>query len=174
MFSTVSGQIHTLLVSPTFLACAFSWVCAQFLKTIIKLFSGKVHSLIELFDLMFWRTGGMPSSHSAVVSCVATCVGLRSGLDSDVFIVSFVLFFITIRDALGVRRANGIHARRINEIISVLNFFEKKSVEKELPKEEELPEDVQQVKEVNGHSPLEVFVGVLLGIFVGMAFSVLK
>lgn len=168
MLLTASGHLHALFTSPTFLACIFSWLCAQFLKTIIKLFSGNIHSLGELFELMFWRTGSMPSSHSSVVACVCTCVGFRSGVDSDVFIVSFILYFITIRDALGVRRSNGIHARRINEIISFLL----PKIKTQLDKTDEIP--LKDVKEVNGHTPMEVFVGSFLGLFIGIAFSVLK
>lgn len=166
MLSSAGGQLHALLTSPVFLACVFSWLCAQFLKTVIKLFSGKVHSLFELFELMFWQTGGMPSSHSAVVSCVCTCVGFRSGVDSDVFIVSFILFFITIRDALGVRRSNGVQAQRLNQIISLLNGRKKQRDEEK--------SSLASVKEVNGHTPMEVFVGSLLGLFIGIAFSVLN
>ena len=180
MLSSAGGQLHALLTSPVFLACVFSWLCAQFLKTIIKIFSGKVHSLFELFELMFWQTGGMPSSHSSVVSCVCTCVGFRSGVDSDVFIVSFILFFITIRDALGVRRSNGVQAHRLNQIIRLLNG--KKKVPDEPAPEQPLPDEhpvddkapLDSVKEVNGHTPMEVFVGSLLGIFIGIAFSVLN
>ncbi|MBR1614699.1 MAG: divergent PAP2 family protein [Treponema sp.] len=179
MLSSAGGQLHALLTSPVFLACVFSWLCAQFLKTVIKLFSGKVHSLFELFELMFWQTGGMPSSHSAVVSCVCTCVGFRSGVDSDVFIVSFILFFITIRDALGVRRSNGVQAHRLNQIISLLNGRKKQrdDVSSGKPDAEQSDEEkssLASVKEVNGHTPMEVFVGSLLGLFIGIAFSVLN
>jgi len=186
MLSTAGGQLKSLLTSPTFLACVFSWLCAQFLKTVIKLFSGKVHSIGELFELMLWRTGSMPSSHSAVVACVCICVGLKSGLNSDVFIVSFILYFITIRDALGVRLSNGIQAKRINEIISFL-FSKDKQKKQYLNKSsnsdnENLVNDIsevddfnlKEVKEVNGHTPMEVIVGSLLGFFIGIAFSVLK
>lgn len=87
-------------------------------------------------------------------------IGFRSGFDSDVFILSFVFFLVTIRDAVGVRRANGFQARRINEIGDIL-------------KKNGLYDDYAKLKEVNGHSPMEVFVGSLLGLFIGVAFSVL-
>ncbi len=164
MFSVAGGHLHTLLTSPTLLACVFSWLSAQFLKTIISLFRGRVAKLSDLFELMFWRTGGMPSSHSASVACVCVCIGFRSGLDSDVFILSFVLFFITIRDALGVRRSNGTHARRINELVDSANSAKSENADKKL---------LRRVKEVDGHTPMEVCVGSLLGAFIGIAFSVL-
>lgn len=160
MFSNAGSQIQVLLKSPVFLACVFSWFCAQFVKTIIKLFSGKIHSIKELFELLLWRTGSMPSSHSSITSCLCTSIGFRSGINSDIFILAFVFFLVTIRDAVGVRRANGIQAKRLNEIGSILN-------------EKNLYEDFVKLKEVNGHSPMEVFVGSLLGFFVGVAFSVL-
>ena len=102
----------------------------------------------------------MPSSHSAVTSCITTCIGFESGVDSTIFVLGFVFFVVTIRDALGVRRANGIQARRLNEIGEIL-------------KENNMYDDFVKLKEVNGHTPIEVFVGTLLGIFVGVAFSVL-
>ncbi len=160
MLSNAGLHFQTLLGSPVFLACVSSWLCAQFIKTIIKLFSGNIHSLSELFELLFWRTGSMPSSHSAITACLCTTIGYRSGLDSDVFILSLVFFLVTIRDAVGVRRANGMQARRLNEVGEVL-------------KEKGLYDDFKKLKEVNGHSPMEAFVGILLGFFIGIAFCVL-
>ncbi|MBR6913188.1 MAG: divergent PAP2 family protein [Treponema sp.] len=185
MLSNVGGQLHALLTSPVFLACVCSWLCAQFLKTIIKLLSGRVNTFGELIELMFWQTGSMPSAHSAVVACVSTCVGFRSGIDSDIFIVSFILYFITIRDALGVRRSNGVQAHRLNEIVDLLNNFlggvkiPRRSGKPLAEPHAERPikpvpprPKLGNVKEVNGHTPLEVFVGSLLGIIIGITFSV--
>ena len=160
MLSNVGLHLQSLLNSPVFLACIFSWLCAQFIKTIIKLFSGSVHSFSELFELLFWRTGSMPSSHSSITACLCTSIGYRSGIDSEIFILSIVFYIITIRDAVGVRRANGMQARRLNEIGEVL-------------KEKGLYADYKKLKEVNGHSPMEAFVGSLLGFFIGIAFCVL-
>lgn len=160
MLNEAGKQIQILLQSPLFLGCIFSWFSAQFIKTAVKLFFGKIHSLKDLFELMFWRTGSMPSSHSSITACVCTMIGFRSGFDSDIFILAFVFFLVTIRDAVGVRRANGFQARRLNEIGEILKdhgFFD----------------DYTKLKEVNGHSPMEVFVGSLLGFFIGVAFSVL-
>ncbi|WP_367268340.1 divergent PAP2 family protein [uncultured Treponema sp.] len=142
------------------MACVFSWLCAQFIKTVIKLFSGNVHSLSELFELLFWRTGSMPSSHSSITACLCTTIAYRSGFDSDIFILSLVFYLVTIRDAVGVRRANGMQARCLNEV-------------GELLKDKGLYDDFKKLKEVNGHSPMEAFVGSLLGFFIGIAFCVL-
>lgn len=158
--NTTKDQIFTWLTNPVLLSIVFSWLSAQVIKTMIKLFSGKVHSIKDLFELLFWRTGGMPSSHSALVASLCTSIGYRSGFNSDVFFLSVAFFFVTIRDALGVRRANGIQARVINKIGKELN---KKDIVEYKP-----------IKEVQGHKPAEVFVGCLLGFFIGLAFSVLK
>lgn len=160
MLSNASEQLQKLIESPVFLACVFSWLCAQFIKTVIKLFSGKVHSLREMFELLLWRTGSMPSSHSAITACLCTTIAYRDGIDSDIFILAFVFYLVTIRDAVGVRRANGKQARRLNEIGEVIT-------------EKGFVPEFKKLKEVNGHSPMEAFVGSLLGFFIGIAFSVL-
>jgi len=153
-------QLHIFFTNSVLLACIFSWLSAQLIKTLIKLFSGRVHSIKELFELLFWRTGSMPSSHAALVASLCTTIGFRSGIESDVFILSIGFFLVTIRDAVGVRRANGIQARVINEIGKMLS-------EKGLM-------DYKPIKEVQGHTPMEVLIGCLLGFAIGLAFSVLK
>ena len=153
-------QIKLLVTNPVLLSCIFSWLSAQFLKTMIKLFSRKVHSFKELFELFFWRTGSMPSSHSALVTTLCTTIGYRSGINSDVFILSIGFFLVTIRDAVGVRRASGIQA-------TILNKIGQKLSEKGIM-------DFKPIKEVQGHTPAEVAIGCLLGFFIGLAFSVLK
>lgn len=160
MLKDVWKQVQFLFSSPTFLACIFSWFLAQFLKTLIKLFAGKVHSLKELVELLIWRTGGMPSSHSALVACLSTCIGITAGVDSEVFVLSFCFCMVTVRDAVGVRRANGIQANMINRIGNLL-------------KDQGLVQEYKNLKEVQGHSPMEVLVGCILGFFVGIGFLVL-
>ena len=158
--SSVREQLSSFFRNPVLLSCIFSWLSAQFIKTLIKLFSGKVHSVGELFELLFWRTGSMPSSHSALVATLCTNVGYRSGINSDVFMLSLVFFMVTIRDAVGVRRANGIQAK-------VLNGLGRKLAEKGII-------DFVPVKEVQGHTPAEVAIGCLLGFFIGLGFCLLK
>lgn len=154
-------QLIMFLTNPIFLACFFSWLGAQFLKTAINLIYGRVHSFSELIELMFWRTGGMPSSHSALVTTLSTTIGFRNGFHSDLFILSLALFFITIRDAFGVRRSSGIQAATINHIGQKL-------------KEKQIDENYKPIKEVHGHTPMEVLCGIFFGFFVGLAFSLLK
>ncbi len=158
--SGARDQIRAFFTNPILLACLSSWLTAQLIKTLIKLFSGKVHSLSQLFELLFWQTGGMPSSHSAFVTCLCTTIGFRSGINDNVFYLSLGFLFVTIRDALGVRRASGIQAKMINKIGKNLS-------EKELM-------EFKPIKEVQGHTPAEVAIGVIIGFFIGLAFSVLK
>lgn len=152
-------QLHLFFSQPAFLACLFSWLSAQLVKTLIKLFSGKVHSLKELFELLLWRTGSMPSSHSALVATLCTTIGFRSGVNSDVFILSLGFYLVTIRDAVGVRRANGLQATMLNKIGRLLAA-------------KNIIEEVKPIKEVQGHTPAEVIIGSLLGFFIGLALSV--
>ncbi len=158
MLCAVENKFLSLLLNPVFLACISSWFCAQFIKTVISVLYGRIHSLGELIESLIWKTGGLPSSHSALVASLATVIAFRNGIDSDIFVLTFCFFMVTIRDAVGVRRSSGIQARKINEIGKILN--EKNIVE------------YTTIKEVNGHTPMEVTLGCLLGFFIGLAFSV--
>jgi acid phosphatase family membrane protein YuiD len=159
MLANVKFQMHLIFTNPVFLACITSWFFAQLVKTLIKLVTGRVSSLRELISLLIWRTGGMPSSHSALVLSVSTTIGFRSGFTSDIFILAVCFALVVIRDALGVRRASGIQAKAINEIGSKLTENQLISF--------------KSIKEVQGHKPLEVIVGCFLGFFIGLAFSIL-
>ena len=148
-----------VIASPVFQACLFSWFSAQFIKTIIGLFSGKIHSLKALAESLIWRTGGFPSSHTAFVTTLTTCIGFRAGISSDIFMLSFCFLMVTIRDALGVRRSSGLQARKLNELGCELS---KKNVV-----------DYKPIKEILGHRPMEVVFGAILGFFIGLGFAVL-
>ena len=157
MFTLLSDQVKKFLSNPVLLACISSWFCAQFIKTVISILYGRIHSLYELVENLIWKTGGLPSSHSALVASLSTTVGFRNGISSDIFILSLCFFMVTIRDAVGVRRSNGIQAQKINEIGRLLN---KKDII-----------DYKPIREVNGHTPMEVTIGCLLGFFIGLALS---
>lgn len=154
-------SLKLFLTNPIFLACLCSWIIAQFIKTIINLIYGKLHSTSEVLENLFWRTGGMPSSHSALVASLCTTIGFKSGFSSDVFMLSLAFFFVTIRDAFGVRRSSGIQSNKLNNIGKQL-------------KEKNVIDDYHPLKEVNGHTPMQVILGVCLGVIVGFAFSFLK
>ena len=156
---SVKNQLVAFFTQPVLLSCVFSWLSAQLIKTFIALFSGKIRSIGEMFELLFWRTGGMPSSNSALVATLCTTIGFRDGIGSDIFILALAFFLVTVRDALGVRRASGIQARTLNKLGTDLKA-------KDIV-------DFKPVKEVHGHKPVEVLMGCLLGFFIGLAFSLL-
>ena len=160
MLGQAKIQMQILITNPVFLSLVFSWFSAQFIKTLIMLLSGKVHSLKELLELMFWKTGGMPSSHTSLVMSLCVSIGFRNGITSDIFILSTAFALVVVRDALGVRRSSGLQTRSLNELGQQL-------------KKKGLIDDFTPLKEVHGHKPAEVIMGCFLGIFVGMAFSVL-
>jgi acid phosphatase family membrane protein YuiD len=96
------------------------------------------------------RTGGMPSSHSAMVTSLATATGLTYGFASGLFAVATVLAIIVMYDARGVRQESGQHARVLNQIVREM-FSGQPITDREL-------------KELLGHTSTEVFVGALVGI----------
>ena len=154
-------QFILFLHNPILLACVFSWLGAQFLKAAIKLIYGNIHSFADLIEVMFWRTGGMPSSHSALVTSLCITIGLRHGINSDLFVFSLCFFLVVIRDAFGVRRSSGLQAKKLNVIGNEL-------------KDKKILDNYKSIKEVDGHTPMEVLCGCLLGFFVGLSFSLLK
>jgi acid phosphatase family membrane protein YuiD len=142
-----------------FLSVITSLFLAQLVKTIIYLLRSKRKSPKDTLEIIIWRTGGMPSSHSSMVAAMAASVAFNEGIDSHLFVITLMLALIIIRDSLGVRRSSGIQARVLNSLGRHVS--------------EKLKIDYHPVKEVNGHSPLEVAVGVLLGIFIAAAFHFL-
>lgn len=101
--------------------------------------------------------GGMPSSHSACVMTLTTMVGKNAGFDSYSFAISLIFSLVVMYDAAGVRRAAGKQAKVINKIINDPNFKNMNIQEK--------------LGELLGHTPLEVFVGAVVGIIVGSIFG---
>ena len=98
--------------------------------------------------------GGMPSSHSAVVTSLATLIGKNQGVDTPIFAMSLVFAMIVMYDAAGVRRAAGKQARLLNKIVETPGLTGVQVQEK--------------LVEVLGHTPLQVVVGALIGIVVGI------
>lgn len=121
----------------------FACFLAQFLK--IFTFSEKKIKLSRIIS-----SGGMPSSHSSFVTSLSTLVGMQKGFDSMEFAVVAVFSIIIMYDASGVRRAVGKQATVLNQIIDDLHH--KKHIEQ------------KKLKELVGHTPIEVFFGALLGI----------
>jgi acid phosphatase family membrane protein YuiD len=125
----------------------------------IFLLRGRHKSGREILETVVWRTGGMPSSHAALVTSLAVSAAFRAGIDSDLFIVTLFFALIIMRDAMGVRRSSGLQARALNSLGYQLD--QKGEVE------------YHPVKEVHGHTPMEVVVGALLGLFIAAAYEFL-
>lgn len=132
-----------------------SWIAAQIIKTCIDLAMNRKLNTERLVG-----SGGMPSSHSALVVSLVTGVVKMYGVSSSWFAVTFVLAVIVMYDAMGVRREAGKQAKVINMIIQGLQQHDD-----EFDFEERL-------KEMVGHTPLQVFFGALLGLFIGLAIPV--
>jgi len=128
-----------------FWAAFGAWCVAQFTKLLCGVY--RTHRID--FKYMV-STGGMPSAHSALVSGLATSVGLLRGFDSAVFVVAVGLAFITMFDATTVRRAAGVQASLLNDMVD------------ELFREHHLSQ--RKLKELLGHTRLEVFMGFVIGI----------
>ena len=134
------------------MACLTAWFLAQFIKIIIELI---LYKKLDLHRIM--GSGGMPSSHSSLVCCMATSIGKYVGLDQPLFSVAAVLAFIVMYDALNVRRAAGEQAKVLNYMM--LNW---KDLKPEMFSNE--------LKELLGHTPIQVFVGAVMGITIGILF----
>lgn len=122
-----------------------SWFVAQVLKVIFVIIKDK-----RIDFSRFVGSGGMPSSHSAFVVSMAVGVGLVEGISSTVFSVSVVLALVVMYDAAGVRRAAGQQAKILNRIVETWG-------------KEDFAKTEKKLKELLGHTPVEVFAGALLG-----------
>ncbi len=151
--------LYNMVSGPVFLSAFFSWFIAQFLKTMIDVVRHRSRTSGEAVSTMFWKTGGMPSSHSSLVTALATSIGFEYGAGTPIFTLSLFYGVLIIRDALGVRRSSGLQARALNEIGAQLV--------------QRFGISYRPVKEISGHTPTEVTVGVALGFFIAVAFSLL-
>ncbi|HLZ80960.1 MAG TPA: divergent PAP2 family protein [Ktedonobacteraceae bacterium] len=142
--------MDTSLLNNRILIAAFlAWAIAQAGKTIYELIRQRKLILNRLVS-----SGGMPSSHSALVTGLATASGRVAGLNSATFAIAVVLAAIVMYDAAGVRRAVSIQARILNQMIDEA-FQGQPFAEKRL-------------RELIGHTPVQVIVGGLVGIIIGL------
>ena len=148
----MSGSISSLLQNRILLTGLCGWASAQIIKTILYLAVNRTFEPERLFG-----DGGMPSAHSATVTSVALSAGFECGFESAVFAVACILAIIVMHDAMGVRLETGKQAKVINDMMAL---FEHVS-EENLPFEE-------QLKELVGHTPLQVFAGCALGVVVAV------
>ena len=143
---------NTLLDNRILVTAFVAWAVAQISKTIIDLLQQRKLVLSRLVS-----SGGMPSSHSALVMGLATATGRIVGVSSAAFAIAVVLAGIVMYDAAGVRRAVSIQARILNQMIDEA-FQGSPMAEKRL-------------RELIGHTPIQVIVGGMLGIGVGLLMT---
>ena len=141
----IQGMLH----NPVLIAAVMGWFIAQVLKTIIHLMITK-----ELVWERMVGSGGMPSSHSAVVTTLAAMIGKSQGYDTPIFAISVIFAMVVMYDAAGVRRAAGKQASLLNKLVQTPGLSGIEVQEK--------------LVEVLGHTPLQVFVGAAIGIVVGL------
>lgn len=132
-----------------FLATFLTWIVTQTLKILLGLLGGQRFNFKWIVG-----TGGMPSAHAAGVSALATSVGLRVGFDAPLFAVTAIFSLVTMFDAQGVRRSAGRQASILNKIID--DIYLNKGIREE------------RLKELIGHTPMEVIVGGFLGILLAL------
>lgn len=129
----------------------FTWCAIQAFKVIWDLVTTKKFNFKRIIG-----AGGMPSSHSAIVMAITVLVGKEVGFDSWAFALSLVFSCVVMYDAAGVRRAAGKQATLLNKIIETPGLTGVQVQER--------------LVEVLGHTPLQVFVGAIIGIIVGSIF----
>ncbi len=144
--------------NPILIPAITGWFAAQLLKVLLILIVQK-----KLDVTRFVGAGGMPSAHTAFVVALAASIGLRYGWDSALFALGSALAIVVMYDAMGVRRAAGKQAARINEIDEIIRIL--------TSMDQDTEEKQEQLLELLGHTPMEVLAGALLGITIAVAFS---
>jgi acid phosphatase family membrane protein YuiD len=143
--------LQELISNPVLFIGLFSWGLAQFLKVPIEYILHK-----RLNWGLWFSSGGMPSSHSALVTSVMLAIGIFEGFNTSLFALSVAIAMIVIYDAAGVRREAGRHAEKINVLIN--EFFSGQ------------PISDKQLKEVIGHTPAQVLAGIFMGVVIPILF----
>ncbi len=128
------------------------WFCIQVFKVIWDLVATHKFNFKRILG-----AGGMPSSHSAVVTSIATMIGKTQGIDSPIFALAMFFAFVVMYDAAGVRRAAGKQAKLLNKLVETPGLSNIQVQEK--------------LVEVLGHTPMQVIVGAAIGVTVGLIFG---
>jgi len=131
------------------LAPLVAWTIAQAAKVILTSVRQRRINVRVLAE-----TGGMPSSHSAIVMGLTTAVGKYSGLNSAAFAIALIFTFVVMYDAAGLRRAAGRQAEVLNRLVE--DLFHMRGVQE------------AHLRELLGHTPFEVLVGAVIGLAVGL------
>jgi acid phosphatase family membrane protein YuiD len=130
---------------------ALAWLIAQTLKVINVIWKER-----KLDFTRFVGSGGMPSSHSAFIMSLTAVIGKNNGWNSELFALSFAVALIVMYDAAGIRRAAGKQAEVLNKLVYSLNH------------KMEMEQIEENLKELLGHTPFEVIMGAVLGVFIGL------
>jgi uncharacterized protein len=144
----------SLLTNVPLVAAVVATLVAQLLKLVLVLLTERRWAWERLLE-----TGGMPSSHSATVAGLATAVALVEGLGSPYFALAIVFGSIVMYDATGIRRAAGMHAQLINDLVNELAHLFDEGFQP------------QALKTLLGHTYPQVVVGALIGIASGAAVA---
>lgn len=128
-----------------------TWFCIQTFKVIWDLVTTKKWNFKRIVG-----AGGMPSSHAATTVVIATMIGKDLGTTSPVFALALIVALVVMYDACGVRRETGKQAKILNEIVNTPGLSKVQVNEK--------------LVELVGHTPIQVIVGALIGIVVGLIF----
>jgi hypothetical protein len=146
----VSSALATLAANRPLMSALAAWFVAQVLKTL-------VFAILE--RQVNWRkmveTGGLPSAHSALVVGLATGIGLADGWHTTGFAIAVVFALIVMYDAIGIRQEAGKHADLLNQLLMIAII-------------QDSYQQREKLKELLGHTPLEVFAGALIGVMMAL------
>lgn len=134
-----------------FVTTLSAWFIAQTIKVVLGVTRERRFNF-----KWFVGTGGMPSSHAAAVSAMASAIAVHYGIESPIFALSFLFAIVVITDAQGVRRASGKQAEILNKLLD--DIYWKKKIQED------------RLKELLGHTPVQVIAGVITGILVAVIF----
>ncbi|MCX5751291.1 MAG: divergent PAP2 family protein [Candidatus Saganbacteria bacterium] len=151
MFDFLVGIIESLLSNYPLIVAGTACLAAQIIKIFYYWIRDKKFELKHLFE-----AGGMPSAHSASVTALFITIGIIEGFFSPYFAIAFTFAVIVMYDATGVRRAAGMQALILNRIMEDIYSAGKENPEK--------------LKELIGHTPFEVLMGILVGIVTTLVF----
>lgn len=152
--------LHEFFQNRVLFAAVLGWFSSQATKFLITLLLTKKMNFERL-----WGSGGMPSAHSSTVCALTVSMARFYGVNSPVFALAVMFAFVTMYDAMGVRREAGEHAKLLNKYLNEIEISKADKDGDGLPDEKV---DEIELKEFIGHTPLEVLGGALMGILVGI------
>ena len=146
------NYIIDIFTNKILLIAVLSWFVAQVIKVILTLVKFRELDFTRLFG-----SGGMPSSHASFTVSLATAVGFTTGFSSVEFALAAAFAMVVMYDATGVRRSAGEQAKILNQIVETM-------------KNDKISDTGKKLKELLGHTPIQVFAGAVLGAFIACIF----